>query len=93
MLPCRSSYSLIGLLVGQGSSLAIARALAMNPLVMLFDEPTSALDPEMVEVSHRVIFMDVGGKIVEDCATNDFFHHPEHRQARTLEFLNKILVH
>lgn len=34
---------------GQKQRLAIVRALAMEPDVMLFDEPTSALDPEMVK--------------------------------------------
>lgn len=33
---------------GQKQRIAIARALAMEPKIMLFDEPTSALDPEMV---------------------------------------------
>ncbi len=40
---------------GQKQRLAIVRALAMEPQVILFDEPTSALDPEMVKEVFDVI--------------------------------------
>ncbi len=51
----RSHYYPSQLSGGQQQRAAIARALAMNPDVLLFDEPTSALDPELVGEVLRVI--------------------------------------
>ena len=47
---------------GQQQRAAIARALCMNPKIMLFDEPTSALDPEMIkEVLDAMVNLAKGG--------------------------------
>ena len=45
------------------------------------------------KVANRVIFIDVGSKILEDCSKEEFFGNPEARQPRTKDFLNKILQH
>ena len=68
---------------GQKQRLAIVRALAMEPDVMLFDEPTSALDPEMVgEV------LDVIKGLVKDGMTSVIVTH-EMRFAR--EVADRVL--
>jgi glutamate/aspartate transport system ATP-binding protein len=45
------------------------------------------------KVAHRVIFIDVGGKILEDCPKEEFFGNADARQPRTKDFLSKILQH
>jgi glutamate/aspartate transport system ATP-binding protein len=45
------------------------------------------------KVANRVIFIDVGGKILEDCSKDEFFGNPDARQPRTKDFLSKILQH
>jgi glutamate/aspartate transport system ATP-binding protein len=43
------------------------------------------------KVANRVVFIDVGGCILEDCSKDEFFTQPENRQQRTKDFLSKIL--
>ncbi len=56
---------------GQKQRLAIVRALAMEPDVMLFDEPTSALDPEMVGEVLEVIKGLVEGGMTSVIVTHE----------------------
>lgn len=56
---------------GQKQRLAIVRALAMEPDVMLFDEPTSALDPEMVGEVLEVIRSLVQGGMTTIIVTHE----------------------
>jgi general L-amino acid transport system ATP-binding protein len=56
---------------GQQQRAAIARALCMNPKIMLFDEPTSALDPEMVkEVLNTIVSLAEDGMTML-CVTHE----------------------
>jgi polar amino acid transport system ATP-binding protein len=61
---------------GQSQRAAIARALAMQPKIMLYDEPTSALDPELVDE-----VLDVMKKLSEEGLTQIVVTH-EMRFAR-----------
>lgn len=56
---------------GQQQRIAIARALAMEPPVMLFDEPTSALDPEMVSEVLNVMKQLAAEGMTMVCVTHE----------------------
>ncbi|MGF1493726.1 MAG: amino acid ABC transporter ATP-binding protein [Microcoleaceae cyanobacterium] len=56
---------------GQQQRAAIARALAMQPKIMLFDEPTSALDPEMVREVLDVMRTLAGQGMTMVCVTHE----------------------
>ncbi|WP_256807654.1 amino acid ABC transporter ATP-binding protein [Bradyrhizobium sp. Bra64] len=56
---------------GQQQRAAIARALCMDPICMLFDEPTSALDPEMVSEVLDVMVQLAGEGTTMMCVTHE----------------------
>ena len=73
-----------------GEVLSVMKGLAKDGMTMM------CVTHEMGfarKVSNRVIFMDVGGRILEDCSKEEFFNNPDARQPRTKDFLNKILQH
>jgi general L-amino acid transport system ATP-binding protein len=56
---------------GQQQRAAIARALAMEPRILLFDEPTSALDPEMIKEVLDVMTALAGEGRTMVCVTHE----------------------
>jgi glutamate transport system ATP-binding protein len=72
---------------GQQQRAAIARALAMQPKLMLFDEPTSALDPEMIKE-----VLDVMSELASDGITMLVVSHEmgfARKAARRIAFMDK----
>lgn len=68
---------------GQKQRIAIARALAMNPDIMLFDEPTSSLDPELIGGVLKTIKELANGKMTMIIVT--------HEMAFAKEVSNRII--
>ncbi|HEY2376351.1 MAG TPA: amino acid ABC transporter ATP-binding protein [Gemmatimonadaceae bacterium] len=66
---------------GQQQRIAIARALAMDPVAMLFDEPTSALDPEMINevLSVMTTLAEEGMTMIVVTHEMAFARHVAHR--------------
>jgi len=56
---------------GQQQRIAIARALCMQPKIMLFDEPTSALDPEMIGEVLETMMGLAGSGVTMLCVTHE----------------------
>ena len=67
----RLKKSALGMSGGQQQRLCIARALAVEPDILLMDEPTSALDPEMVGEVLEVMKQLAGSGITMICVTHE----------------------